>query len=251
MYRNEREREILKLLSSESYLTVKQISEQLYTSESSIRRDLISLEKQGAITRSYGGAELVKNSSQIIPFSARAHYNVSAKRAMARKASQLIQDGDIVFLDQSSSAFFVTYELLKKSKITVVTNNIEIIAFLSQSDIEVVSAGGLLSKSNRNCLIGNDAQRFFSEIHADILFFSSKALAWDGTIYDCNREEICIRKVMMDNAEKKVFLCDSEKFGKFSGYKQCTLKDINYLVTETSDFEKINRIKAASEVIYS
>lgn len=251
MYRSEREREILKLLSSEGYLTVKQMSEQLYISESSIRRDLITLEKQGEIIRSYGGAELVKNSSQIIPFSTRAHHNVSAKQAMARKAGRLIHDGDIVFLDQSSSAFFVAYELLKKSNITVVTNNIEIIAFLSQSDIEVVSAGGILSRSNRNCFLGYDAQRFFAEMHADILFFSSKALAKDGTIYDCNREEICIRKVMMENAEKKVFLCDTEKFDKIAGYKQCMLEDIDYLITETEDTEVINRIQNATQIIYS
>lgn len=251
MYRNEREREILKHLSSEGYLTVKQLSKLLYTSESSIRRDLTSLEKQGAITRSYGGAELVKNSSQIIPFSTRAYCNVSAKKAMARKASHLIQDGDIIFLDQSSTAFFVAYELVKKSKITVVTNNIEIIALLSKTDIEVVSAGGILSKSNRNCLIGNDAQRVFAEMHADILFFSAKALSGDGIIYDCNREEICIRNVMLANSEKKVFLCDSEKFDKLSGYKQCTLKDIDYLITETDAADKIDKIKGASQVIYS
>ena len=73
MYKNEREHEILKLLSSEGYLTVRQLSKLLYTSESSVRRDLASLENQGMVIRSYGGVELVKNSSQIIPFSTRAH----------------------------------------------------------------------------------------------------------------------------------------------------------------------------------
>ena len=80
MYRNEREHEIIKILSTEKYVTVKQLSTLLYTSESSIRRDLTSLENQGMVARSYGGVELVKNTSQILPFSTRAHHNIAAKK---------------------------------------------------------------------------------------------------------------------------------------------------------------------------
>ena len=232
MYKNEREQEILKILSGESYATVKQLSQWLYTSESSIRRDLALLENQGMVKRSYGGVELVRNSSRVIPFSTRAHHNIAAKKIMAQKAGSLIQDGNIVFLDQSSSAFFVAYELINKSKITIVTNNIEIISLLSQSDAEVISCGGRLSRANRNCLLGNDAHRIFSEMHADFMFFSAKSLSDDCTIYDCDREEVCIRNTMLSNAEKKVFLCDSEKFSHYSGYRQCSLKEVDYLITE-------------------
>lgn len=232
MYKNEREREILKLLATESYVTVKQLSEWLYTSESSIRRDLTSLENQGMVTRSYGGVELIRNSSNIIPFSTRAHHNIAAKKVMARKAAGLVQDGNIVFLDQSSSAFFVANELINKANITVVTNNIEIISLLSQYDAEVISCGGILSKTNRNCLLGNDSHRIFEQIHADILFFSAKSLSEDCIVYDCDREEVCIRNTMLANAEKKVFLCDSEKINRFSGYRQCSLQEVDYLITE-------------------
>lgn len=232
MYRNEREQEILKLLSSEGYITVKQLSRLLYTSESSVRRDLAILEKQGLVARSYGGVELCKNSSMVIPFSTRAHHNIHAKKIMAQKANHLIHEGDIVFLDQSSSAFFVAHEVLKKSNITVVTNNIEIISFLSQSEIDIISSGGRLSKSNRNCLMGDDAHQIFEQIHADIAFFSTKALSSEGILFDCVREEVCIRNTMLAHARKKVFLCDSEKLNQLSGYKQCCLKDIDYLITE-------------------
>ena len=249
MYRNEREHEILKILARENYATVKQLSQWLYTSESSIRRDLTSLENQGMVARSYGGVELVRNSSQVIPFSTRAHHNISAKKVIAQKAAGLIHDGDIIFLDQSSSAFFVACELVKKAKVTVVTNNIEIIALLSQSDIEVISSGGKLSHSNRNCLIGDDANRIFSEVHADMLFFSAKALSKEGIIYDCVREEVCIRKTMLANAERKIFLCDSEKYDRLAGYKQCTVKDIDCLITEIDDKEFFHGIDGWKNLI--
>jgi DeoR/GlpR family transcriptional regulator of sugar metabolism len=145
MDQNERELEIQKILSREDYVTVKQLSQWLYTSESSIRRDLASLERRGLVKRSYGGVELVKRSTLVLPFSARAHYNIPAKKIMARKAAALVREGDIVFLDQSSSAFFVAGELQRRGDITVVTNNVEIIGLLSQSEMEVVSCGGSLS----------------------------------------------------------------------------------------------------------
>lgn len=249
MYRNEREHEILKILSRESYATVKRLSDLLYTSESSIRRDLTSLENQGMVARSYGGVELVKNSSQVIPFSTRAHYNISAKKMIARKAADMVHDGDIIFMDQSSSAFFVACEILKKAKVTVVTNNIEIIALLSQSDIEVISSGGRLSRSNRICLLGDDAHKIFSEIHADIMFFSAKALTREGIIYDCVREEVCIRNTMLANAQRKVFLCDSEKYDRLAGYKQCTVKDIDCLITETDDKKFFNGLEGFQHLI--
>lgn len=235
MYQNEREQEIVKILTGENYATVKQLSEWLYTSESSVRRDLAALEKRGIVKRSYGGAELTKNTSLILPFSTRAHRNVSAKKIMARKAAALIHKGDLVFLDQSSSSYYVATEILKIPNVTVVTNNIEILTLLSQSEMQVISSGGHLSKSNRNCLIGTDAQAIFHALRANIMFFSAKTLSKEGIIYDCDREEICLRNAMFANAEKKVFLCASDKYDQVSNYKQCSVSDLDHLITETAD----------------
>lgn len=239
MFKNEREREILKYLQINNYMTVLELSKLLYTSESSIRRDLTSLEKQGLVKRSYGGAEPCENPSTAVPFSVRSKHNILAKKAMAKKAAALLKDKSIVFLDQSSSAFF-TAEALKTHKgLTVVTNNPEIVVLLSDTDFDVISSGGILSRDNRNCLLGDDAHRIFSQIHADIMFFSVKALTLDGSLYDCSREEVCIRNTMLLNADKKVFLCDTEKFGTYAGFKQCELSDIDIFISENDKNVKL------------
>lgn len=237
MYQSEREREIINILKNETYVTVKQLSQLLHASESSIRRDLASLENQQKVKRSYGGVELIKSLSSIVPFSARVHENIAAKKMIAKKAAQFIQEGAIIFFDQSSSAYFVAQEILKKRNLTVVTNNIEILSLLASSNIEVIASGGRLDNSNRGCLVGSDAQKIFTEIQADYLFFSGKALSKSGIVWDCNREEICIRNTMMANSLKKIFLFDSEKYGKSSGFRQCTIRDIDFLISEISDTE--------------
>ena len=245
MLKSEREREIICFLKKhDGFATVKELCDKLYASESSIRRDLSALEGRRVIRRTHGSAELVTNVSGAIGFNQRAHHNVNAKKAIAKKAATLIKDGDVIFLDQSSSAFYLANEILANSSLTVITNNIEIISLLSGSGIKTISSGGMLSSDNRSCLVGRDAHYIFENIHADLVFFSTKSLSRDGVISDCVREEVLVRAAMLKNAAKKVFLCDSEKLGTQSAYKQCTLYDIDYLVSEN---EKAAEFATAAE----
>ncbi len=232
MLNKEREQEILSILKLNGFVSVKQLCDTLFASESSIRRDLKALEARGLVKRSYGGASLESNFSNIVTFTHRTRQNVKQKRDIAKKAVSFIHDGSIVFLDQSSTAFYLATELTHRSSLTVVTNNIEILMLLSNTRIKVISSGGFLSDENRNCLIGGDAQKTFENIFADYVFFSVKAISDEGAVTDCSAEEIAVRKAMFKNADKKVLLCDSTKFGGRAPFKQCELGDVNYLISE-------------------
>lgn len=239
MLNKERQQEILNILkATNGFVTVKQLCGALFASESSVRRDLKALEDGGLVKRSYGGASIITNFSNIITFNHRTQQNVNAKIDIAKKAATLIEDGDIVFLDQSSTAFYLANEIINRSSLTVVTNNMEIIMLLSNSGIKVISSGGVLSGENRNVLIGGGAENTFENIFADIMFFSVKSMSDDGIITDCAIEEISVRNVMLKNADKKVFLCDSTKFSSRAAYKQCELSDVDYLISEENNAQK-------------
>jgi len=243
MLKNEREQEIIDILKkTNGFVSVKSLCEKLYTSESSIRRDLTTLSQKGIVRRTHGGAELINNFSNISSFSIRSHYNMEAKKVIAKKASALVKDGSTIFLDQSSTAFFLASELINNSTITIVTNNIEIISLVSHTKLNLISSGGTLSHENRMCLLGNDAQYIFENVYADFMFFSTKSLTKDGTIWDFSRDEVIIRNAMLKNAKEKVFLCDSEKFYTQSAYKQCDLSDIDYLVSENEKAKEFSHI---------
>lgn len=243
MLKNEREQEIIDILKElNGFVSVKVLCERLYTSESSIRRDLTALSQKGILRRTHGGAELINNFSNISSFSIRSHYNAEAKKIIAKKASTLVKDGSTVFLDQSSTAFFLAMELINNSTITVVTNNIEIISLVSHTKLNLISSGGSLSHENRMSLVGPDAQYIFNNVYADYVFFATKSLTKDGTIWDFSRDEVIVRNSMIKNAKKKIFLCDSEKFYTQSAYKQCTLEDIDYLVCENDKAKEFSHI---------
>lgn len=233
MHNREREQQIIDILKrANGFVTVNELCEALYASPSSIRRDLRVLEECGLVKRSYGGATAVISTSSIMNFSHRTRENAQAKREIARKAVSLIRDGDVIFIDQSSSAFFLAGELAHYSGITVVTNNIEVMMLLSVTQTEVIATGGRLSEQNRNCLLGGDAQKTFENIYADVMFFSVEALDDNGVVSDATREEVLIRNVMMQNASKRVLLCDSTKFGKRAPFKQCDLSELDVLISE-------------------
>ncbi len=232
MLKNEREQEILNALRGAGYVSVHKLSKNLYTSESTVRRALAELEDKGLVKRTYGGAEILENHSHAASFGARAYHNVEQKRDIACKAAKLVNDGSIVYLDQSSTAFYLANELMNKRNLTVMTNNIEILSLLARTDFTVFSSGGRLSETNRMCLVDAEAERSFDGVYADYAFFSAKSLSEDGVISDCLREEISVRNAMLRNAAMKVFLCDSKKFGTRSGYRQCSLLDLDCLISE-------------------
>lgn len=243
MQKNEREREIINILKENNgFVTVRELCRSLYASESSVRRDLTVLEGRGIINRTHGGAELITNFSNVVAFSKRSHHNTQAKKAIAKKAATLIRDGNVIFLDQSSTSFYLACEIMNNGTLTVITNNIEILSLMSDTGIKTMSSGGVLSSENRVCLVGPDAHVIFENTYADIVFFSTKSLTYDGVIWDPSREEVLVRNSMLKNAAKRVFLCDGEKFGTNSAYRQCTLADIDVLVSESEEAKRFGSV---------
>ncbi len=242
MYRSERAQEIMEILNSTGYVTVEYLSKKLHISPSSVRRDLTDLERRGEVIRSYGGVELVDRSHRNIPFALRTHENESEKKKIATSAAKLVNEGDVVFVDGSSTAFLLFGELAKIKGITIVTNSIDGLSFLNSFQVRVISTGGIMSMDNRSVLVGHNAKAVFETIHADICFFSAQSLDDDGVATDPYLEEIPLRIAMCKNSRKRVLLCDSKKLGRVSVYRQCSLDEVDFVVCD-ADISEIYKEK--------
>ena len=234
MLKSERQEMILEILQSCKYITTQELAKKIFSSYSSIRRDLEELENAGLISRSYGRVELSNHNSLLISYPIRINKNSEQKRSIAKKASRLIEEGDTIFIDPSSSCSFFARELIQMKGITVITNNVEALSLMSQSVINVICSGGLQTTPNRYALVGPIAEETFKNIHADWAVFSARSVTDDGQIYDVHYNETALRNVMLRNADKKMFLCDSSKLGTVSTYYQCCLADIDYMVCDSS-----------------
>ncbi len=228
----DREKEILEILLKQKNVTVKQLADSLFISEPSIRRDLASLEKQNLIKRIHGGAVLEETmlSKNKIPFLIREYEQSSAKVLIAEKAIDLINDNDVIFMDASTSCYYLIPFLSSKRNITVVTNGVKALTKLAEYDINTISTGGTLINSCL-ALVGEEAYKTIETFNADIAFFSCRGISDDGYLTDIAPEENNIRKQMMKNSKKSYLLCASEKFGKKYFHNLCHKDELNGIIT--------------------
>ena len=229
----EREKKILEEILKSKKVTVKELAKKLYISEPSIRRDLSSLEKQNLIKRIHGGAVIEENgiSATKIPFVIRELEQSDAKIFMAQKAASLVKDGDVIFLDSSSSAYNIIPYLALKNNITVITCGIKALAKLGEYNIKAICTGGTLIPSCQT-LVGDDAYNIIEQNNADIFFFSCRGLSSEGLLTDISEQENYVRRKMMKNSAKSYLLCASEKFNKKYFHNLCSVKDITGIISE-------------------
>jgi len=225
------EKELLEIIQNNQYASIEELAKKLYVSPSTIRRKLNVLQKKGLITRTHGGAQLNDDNNFFPSFTFRVHQNSFEKKKIALSAIKLIKNGDLVFLDGTTSAFFIAEYLSEFNNIRVITNGIDTLSLLAKNNISAYSTGGCVQEKNRSVLVGHYAEEMISNFHADVAFFSTQSVSENGEIYDCFEEENVIRKAMIKHAAKKVFLCDSTKFGKTSPFHLCSLNDIDYIVS--------------------
>ncbi|MBQ9709726.1 MAG: DeoR/GlpR transcriptional regulator [Clostridia bacterium] len=225
--------QIVEILRERQYATIDELSKILFVSPSTVRRNLNALEQGGIAVRTHGGVKLKEESNSAPSFTFRIHQNIPEKKKIALAAIKLIHDGDIVFLDGSTSSFFIAEYLSEFKNIRVITNGIDTLSLLSRNGVNAYSTGGYVQDENRSALVGKYAESMICCFHADIAFFSAQSVSADGEIYDCFEEENFIRAVMMKNSSKNVLLVDDTKFGRKSPYRLCHLRSVDYLITNT------------------
>ena len=170
MYQQERMDEIMKILKKNHYVTVDYLVKEIKYSPASIRRDLTLLQKQGLITRSYGG--VTYKNPNVSPFRFRQHSMKTAKNAIARKAASLVKNGDVVFIDGSSTTQYIGQFLIDKKGITVVTSNMLLADFLSEHGIITYCTGGKVVEYP-GILGGSFVIETIAKFNIDIAFFST------------------------------------------------------------------------------
>ncbi|MBR2498911.1 MAG: DeoR/GlpR transcriptional regulator [Clostridia bacterium] len=239
----ERKEEILDILNKNKSATVEQLAAELFVSGATIRRDLRAMEKQGLIKRSHGGAMPFKSSAEESAFAIREQENTSAKKTIANLAVKLINNGDSVFMDSSSTVGLTIPLLNNFNYLSVTTIGLRNALLLSQTNnVKIYIAGGQI-QNHSNSIIGTDTMDFISRIHADISIISCTGLDLENGFTDASIEQSKLKQQMRRNSTKVAMLCDSTKFNKTFMCKDFSFDDIDYLVTEkTPPQEYIDKI---------
>lgn len=232
MFAVERQKRIIEALKQDGAVWVSKLSQELGVTEETVRRDLEKLEKQEALVRTHGGAIPIDESNQEMSLEKRKHLNANAKEKLAKEAVKHILPGDTVFLDASTTTFYIARELKNMKDVTVVTNSIRVISELAGlSNLKVISVGGFVS--NNQSLVGTIACNYINDnCYANKVFFSSRGVTLSGGILDSNEQEWAIKQAMIKNSDTVFYICDKSKIGRIGFAKLIDFEDVDYFISE-------------------
>lgn len=227
----ERREYILRQLKVNYSVKVTDLSKQLFIGEATIRRDLKKLENGGYLRRVYGGAVRLDTVDRELPAEVRLGDNRNAKADLCAVAAALIQDGNVVSMDSSTTVLGLADHLEPFSNLTILTQGQKLMDKLRYAPFNVYCSGGILQKTTLS-YTGTFARRFFSSFCADIAFISCKGISMEHGLSWAYEEEACLRQIMLENAKKRVLLCDSSKFDQIASCKLFGFSQIDCLVTD-------------------
>ena len=228
----ERRRSILELLQRDGRVLVKDLARHFRISQITIRKDLEVLDSQGVVHRTHGGALPVQARALLDPtLREKEKLHRKEKLRIAEAAVRFVEEGQSVLLDSGTTTTAIARALKGMSRLTVITNAINIAAELAGTHIEVILTGGMLRK-NSFSLVGPLAEQTLRQLSADILFLGVDGFDTHAGLFTPNLLEAQVNRAMVEIARRTVAVCDSSKFGRRSLCSIMPATSVHEVVTD-------------------
>lgn len=230
MTAEERRQQLSELLAQRGFADLGVLVSELEVSESTVRRDLSTLEEEGVIRRTHGGAVYVSDRFSVLSYAAREETAALEKQAIGQAAAKLVQDGETVLLDGGTTTFQLARHLVQRS-IQVVTNSLPIANLLgSAPNVELIFIGGYIYPRT-GVALGPLAQQALGSVHVGKVFVGGAGIVEDG-IYNANVLMVEAEQQMIRRAEEVIILADNSKFGKRALAKLCEWNAVDRVISD-------------------
>ena len=229
--KTERHRTILNLLPEKASITLKELENHIYCSRITIQRDLVELENKGLLNRVHGGATLKNFDLANYGHDKRLLIQSDRKKKIAKKAISLIKSDMYIFLDASSTSYFLS-EHIFPDNVRIVTSGIDTFLNLQKNKkIQSILTGGRINPLNRT-LVGPEAISVINQFHFNIAFFSADSIIENKGVYSSDEEAAAVTSAGIEHSNKKILLFDSSKVSIRKGSKICNLDTVDNIVTD-------------------
>lgn len=235
MIHEERQRLILNELKKQGSVNVIDLVDQLSASESTIRRDLLELDRKGLLKRVHGGAVLIEKQNEIVenPISERQLQNLEEKEAISKYASSLIESNDVVYIDAGSSTLKLV-ECISQKNAIYVTNGLLQAQVLSQNGFKVICLGGEIRGVTGAC-VGGRALRELGRYHFTKGFFGTNGVDVEHGFTTPDSEEATVKESALMRCQSVYIVCDHSKFNKVSPVHFANIDEAVIITDKCSD----------------
>lgn len=229
--RQHRHLEIVQRLKLHGVASVDDLVHTFGVSASTIRRDLQLLDASGQLVRVNGGALLLTDDADLSrPFSTVAAAHVECKRAVARRAGSMVEDGDTVLLDIGTTTHLLALEL-RERPITVITASLAVLdALRDDSRVELVLLGGYVRRPYHS-LVGVLTEDALRQVHADVAFVGASGVRADGAVLDTTLVEVPVKRALIAASDRVVLVADKHKFPGTGTLRVCGAGELTAVVT--------------------
>lgn len=230
----DRQNEIIIMLQSKEYAEISYLAKVFKVSEMTIRRDIDQLEKTNQVTKVYGGVRLKEASKKEFEGSLefRKSSNTDAKKLIAKQAASLINDDDVIAFDASTTALEVCKEIKYQKRVTVITNNINIVLEINDDpEITVILVGGFVRKSSLS-LTGSMLNTYLESIFIDKAFISCRAFNYKDGMTDNIVDEGEAKQALINRSTKLIAIVDHSKIDTRSFFKISSASAIDTFITD-------------------
>ncbi|MFO1035676.1 MAG: DeoR/GlpR family DNA-binding transcription regulator [Geminicoccaceae bacterium] len=226
---------ILERVRQQGGAAIVDLADVVGVSASTVRRDLDYLMREGYLERRHGGALLAE--PERTTFEPRqdigAHMARSAKVAIGRRAAALLEPGQSVLFDSSSTVLEAARAIAGAGlRLTACTNDLGIAMALTAADCARILVLGGSVRPGSLTLTGDPGQSFLDHLHADVALVGIHSLA-RGRLSETAIEVVAIKRRMIESAARVVVLADSSKFSHPAFCDVCELNRISMVVTDS------------------
>lgn len=211
----ERRERIARLVKRTGSVRVAALEKEFGISPMTARRDLVALEQVGRVQRTHGGAVFPGFAGHEDSFQRRLEEGVGAKERLARAAVGMLESGETVFIDSSTTAYYVARTIFEESlRVTILTNSVPVMELFTTNkapNVELIGMGGALRRLTLS-FVGPHTVRAIAEHFADKVFLSVKGVTHDGYLTDPHPLEAEVKRMMIERSEDPVLLVDGSKF---------------------------------------
>jgi len=246
--RSQRQHEILSFLRSGRSLSVAALATALGVSDETVRRELRTLEDQGAILREHGGARMATPTLEG-PLAHRMERNAEAKLRIARSAARFVTDGSIVFIDSGTTSIFTARQLVERRSLTVITNSLQVASDLGGiNNNRLFLAGGEMDNEYR-AFSDQEAQRYVQGFTPHLAILSVGGIDVDRGLMDFHPGEAAMSRIAYATSKRVLLGADASKFGRCGLARTAGLEQVDILVTDQKLDDVYARAFAHAEVV--
>jgi DeoR/GlpR family transcriptional regulator of sugar metabolism len=231
---SERMEHVLRLLDTRDYVQVAELSETFAVSEVTVRSDLTELARQGLVARIRGGVRAIQHGQSEVGFDLRLRLEVEKKRAIARAAAAMVNEGEAVAVDASTTGYYLALELRSKRELVVVTNGLLVATALADAPgITVLVTGGMLRLSAMS-LVGDFGADVLRTTRINKGFLGARGLSLSRGLMDLNPDEVRIKQEMADACEQVYGIFDGTKWHRSALLAFVSAEELAGIITDSS-----------------